>query len=151
MENKVSDWIIAQFEKIALSCKELHALLNDDLEHFGKNDLQALGQSNTKKTELMTQLITLVDDLKQEIRLSDADSSGLFDKAVNKLEIESEKNQLTTIMHEIKSEINHCSNFILTNGQVFSRSLKHLKNMWDLALSMNKTETGVYDHTGKVR
>lgn len=132
-------------------CKELHDLLRDDLAYFGKNDLESLGQSNIKKTEIIDQLAFLVDGLKKEVVIPESNSSGFFEKIIDNVQPESEKDQLKSVVQEIKSEINNCSNFILTNNQVFSKSLQHLKNMWELVLSMNKTEIGVYDHTGKVK
>lgn len=146
MQNKSVDALIASVKQMVNYCQEVHHLLMNDENHFQKQDLSSLDQSNKKKEELLDKLNSLTSGFAQDGLMSQA--GGLLDN-IEHTDIDvNKKQELRQIIADLKAEISNCYEYVISNTHIISANLQFIQSIRQGLLSFTTEMESVYDNTG---
>ncbi len=131
--------LLQQIAHISQTCGAIQALLEADQTHFSNNKMDALGESNKEKTQLLDNLSIAVSELRTHLQtrypgqtLDTIDNSPAFMEKVATL----------------KMELQDCYQALAINNHIVYANLNQLKNIWDKILASQKSTDCIYDQAG---
>ncbi len=125
--------IIPVLQQMLACCEKIQVFLQTDQDYLRKNTISKMTGSNQKKTELLFELQSLMENFqlqKQQLQQQGGDQ---------------------TLVNQLRDEINKCYQYIMTNSQVIFANLHQLKLMHDRFIMQQQVTPGVYDCKGTVK
>jgi hypothetical protein len=145
MTHEIDNTVASLLVKMTEYCQQMQTLLKNDQEQFGKNDLSTITESNKQKTVLINQMNTLIHKL--ETAKAQHPTNHLLSD-IETSENHPSNQQLKTTISAFKQELSTCYQAVLTNNNIVSSNLQHLKNIWDKLIAAGSDQANVYDRSG---
>ncbi|MDR3476572.1 MAG: flagellar export chaperone FlgN [Gammaproteobacteria bacterium] len=142
MTQAVDSTIVSALAQMTEYCQHMQKLLKNDQERFEKNDLTTIAESNKQKAILVEKMNGLINQF--EMAKTEPSTNHLL----SDIERLASNPQLQKTVLAFKTELGNCYQAVLTNNNIVSSNLQHLKNIWDKLIACHSDQTNVYDRTG---
>jgi len=144
--------LVVSLKQMVQYCHSIQQSLELDQEYFRKNDMARISKSTEDKAQLIERMTNLTNDLKSDLKyMGPANKSGDILAALENYSARPdtrEKREINTLVRELKSVIEKCHQYLLTNSKVVYTNMSNLKNTWDKLLACQSDSNCLYDHKG---
>lgn len=152
MQTSWDDVIVFSLRNMLNCCREIRDLLLKDQRNFVRPDLsaiEAIVESNKKKTELLNKLDLLAANINQ--RELDTQPSRFLEKLEQDMQSldQRRREEIRTIVKDLRIELKACDNSIAKNMDMILANLNQFKSIWDTLLAYKSQNDCTYDRMGE--